>query len=60
MKKWFYSKTVWFNVVSTIVTATAWALGELPDGSNAVVIIVFINTVGNMILRLLTNTKLVK
>ena len=60
MKKWIYSKTVWFNVISTVVTATAWAMGELPDGSTAVAVLVFVNTIGNMILRLLTNTQLVK
>jgi len=59
MKKWWTSKTVWFNVISTIVTASAWAMGELPDGSTAVAVVIFVNTIGNMILRLLTNKPIV-
>ena len=56
MKKWYKSKTVWFNIVSGAVMAASEAarLGIDPKVAGIVVV------VGNIILRIMTHDGLEK
>lgn len=62
MKKWWKSKTVWYNVAMTLL-AIANELApvvDLMDGERAEVIrayLVIASSVGNIILRTVTSTK---
>ncbi len=51
MKNWYQSKTVWFNVVMTIIDILALAADLKIGGSAAVVYLGFAQGIGNIILR---------
>lgn len=57
MKKWFESKTVWFNIIGLIVAAAGEFTNAFPSGQVAK-IAGFVLTIGNIILRLLTHTAI--
>ena len=50
-KKWYYSKTVWFNVVLTLVDIIALASDLHIGGETAVLYLAFAQGIGNVILR---------
>ena len=57
MKKWFQSKTIWFNAVLFVVPLVVDGLTSLslpPDVLAAVV------AIGNVILRIVTNASIEK
>ncbi len=47
-KVWFKSKTIWFNIITAIVTGAPLLAPALPISAPVMVVI---NVVGNMILR---------
>lgn len=51
-KKWFASKTVWFNIITFVLAVLALpeTLAILPEGSFQVLALV--NALGNLLLRL--------
>lgn len=56
MKKWWKSKTVWFNVVTGIIVIADQLSGKaIPVEVSAVIV-----SVGNVILRLITNKAVTK
>ena len=55
MKAWYQSKTVWFNIVGLLVAAAGEFSQAFPTGKVAE-ISGFVLTVGNIFLRLITNT----
>ena len=57
MKKWYHSKTMWFNVVGLIVAAAGEFSNAFPSGEVAK-ISGFILTIGNIVLRLVTSTTI--
>jgi hypothetical protein len=59
MKKWYESKTLWFNIIGLLVAAAAEFTTAFPSGAIAEVS-GFILTIGNIILRLITNTTINK
>ncbi|MBL1322173.1 MAG: hypothetical protein COA63_014110 [Methylophaga sp.] len=66
MKKWYQSKTMWFNTLAQVVTILTVVLQYLDqlgltDAQTAVLAITFniIVTVGNQILRKVTKTGLI-
>lgn len=59
MKPWYRSKTFWFNVVTLIVAiATLAADPSLVKDMNVVAGAAGVVTVGNIILRMLTDTAI--
>ena len=52
-KKWYESKTVWFNVLGLIIAAAGELTNAFPSGQVAK-ISAFVLTIGNIILRLMT------
>ena len=58
-KKWYHSKTVWFNVIGLLVAAAAEFSNAFPGGDVAK-IAGLVLTVGNIILRLITTTTIAK
>lgn len=59
MKKWYLSKTVWFNVITGIV-AIAGELSNTFKISKNPEIWAGIISVGNIVLRLITSTTIAK
>jgi len=57
MKKWYESKTMWFNIIGLIVAAAGEFTNAFPTGQVAK-IAGFILTIGNIILRLLSTTPI--
>ena len=53
MKKWYQSKTVWFNAITALV-AIAGELTNTFPASKHIEIFTTIVTVGNILLRLIT------
>ena len=53
MKKWYQSKTVWFNVISAAVTIASELTNVFPASKHPEIFTTVI-TVGNVLLRLLT------
>jgi hypothetical protein len=51
MKKWYRSKTIWFNIVSTIIYGIETFAGT---GFISPEVAVFILTIGNATLRIIT------
>ncbi len=52
-KKWYESKTVWFNVIGLLIAAAGELTTAFPAGQVAK-ISAFVLTIGNIILRLMT------
>jgi len=59
MKKWYQSKTVWFNVLTAVVTL-AGELGNVFPITKHPAIYTAIVTVGNVFLRLITTQQISK
>ena len=53
MKKWYQSKTVWFNVIMAAVTVSTELSNTFP-ASQHVAVFTTVATVGNIFLRLIT------
>lgn len=60
MKKWFNSKTIWFNLLSVVATSTGWFIGVLTGHPYLVVSLVLLNAIANMVLRFSTKTSITK
>jgi len=56
-KKWYLSKTLWFNIIGLVVAAAGEFTNAFPSGQVAK-IAGFVLTIGNIILRLLTHTAI--
>ena len=58
MKKWYLSKTLWFNVVAVAVfIASAFGYADfIPDAD----VLAIVAAVLNLVLRLVTNDKLTR
>ena len=56
-KKWYLSKTLWFNIIGFIVAAAGELVQSFPTGEVAK-IAGFVLTIGNIILRLITNVPI--
>lgn len=62
MKKWYKSKTLWFNVATVLIAAgnelaPLLELMEAEAAESARVLIIMASSVGNTVLRIVTNTK---
>ena len=57
MKKWYESKTMWFNIIGLVVAAAGEFTNAFPAGQVAK-IAGFVLTIGNIILRLLSTTTI--
>lgn len=57
MKKWYQSKTLWFNIIGLVVAAAAEFSNAFPNGQVAKIAGIVL-TVGNIILRLITTTAI--
>lgn len=55
-KKWYKSKTVWFNTLSAVILAVNELTGKLIPNEIGLTVV----TLGNLILRLVTNTSISK
>lgn len=51
MKKWYQSKTVWFNIVTTIVGVVTFLQGQ-PTFAEFAPWLVLVAGIGNLILRI--------
>ena len=58
-KKWYQSKTVWFNIATAAVTVASELTNTFP-ASQHVAVFTTIATVGNLFLRAISNTTLTK
>jgi hypothetical protein len=56
-KNWFASRTIWFNLLSAVVSL-AIALQAFPVPEWALGVLGVVVTGGNMLLRLVTNTRI--
>lgn len=56
-KRWWQSKTVWFNAIGLLVAAAAEFTNAFPSGQVAK-IAGFVLTVGNIILRLISSAPI--
>ena len=56
-KKWYLSKTLWFNIIGLVVAAAGEFTNAFPSGQVAK-IAGFVLTIGNIILRLLSHTAI--
>lgn len=60
MKIWYKSKIIWFNVISGIILITnELIINNTHEQLDIANIVVAINTIGNILLRLITSTSLV-
>lgn len=57
MKKWYESKTMWFNIIGLAVAAAGELIQAFPSGQVAK-IAGYILTIGNIILRLKSHTSI--
>jgi len=57
-KKWYASKSVWFNVISLVAGISGWGAGTLTTSPGVVCILVIIQAVGNLLLRKMTTTAI--
>lgn len=59
-KKWWKSKTLWFNIVSGVLLAleSNMQLIQQAVGENAYLVMLLVNIVGNAVLRALTKESL--
>lgn len=57
MKKWYESKTVWFNVILTLVEVIALASDLHIGGEAALLYLAFAQGVGNVVLRVWFTNK---
>lgn len=59
-KKWWRSKTLWFNIVSGVLLAleSNMQLIQQAVGENAYLVMLLVNIVGNAVLRALTKESL--
>ena len=62
MKKWYKSKTLWFNLLMASLTAVeaSFSLFEYIVPGNIYVIIVTSLAIGNAVLRVISDSKLIK
>lgn len=58
MKNWYQSKTLWFNILTTLVAVIGEVTKTLPLNAGTTKIFGIILVVGNMLLRLVTNTAI--
>ena len=60
MKKWYESKTLWFNVLALVVAvASGFGFAEFDPDPNIISIAAGLVAFINLILRLLTDKKLI-
>lgn len=59
-KKWWKSKTLWFNIVSGVLLAleSNMQLIQQAMGENVYLVMLLVNIVGNAVLRALTKESL--
>lgn len=63
MKKWYNSKTIWLNLISLLIAITGLISEDLlksfgiTNATNYLIVIGFINGVGNVILRLFSTSQ---
>jgi hypothetical protein len=57
MKKWYESKTLWFNILGLIIAAAGELSTAFPSGQVAK-ISAFVLTIGNIILRLISTKSI--
>lgn len=63
MKKWYNSKTIWLNLVSLLIAVTGLINEDLlkslgiTNTTKYLIVIGFVNGVGNMILRLFSTSQ---
>lgn len=59
-KKWWRSKTLWFNIVSGVLLAleSNMQLIQQAMGENVYLVMLLVNIVGNAVLRALTKESL--
>lgn len=62
MKKWYKSKTIIFNVLITVllVAEQSFSLLQSVLGESVYGVVLFTLTIGNVILRTVTNTSVVR
>jgi hypothetical protein len=59
-KRFFLSKTIWFNVISIVAGVSGWGAGTLTTSPGLVCTLVIIQAVGNLLLRKMTTTAITK
>lgn len=59
MKKWYQSKTVWFNILGLVI-AIAGELSSMFPAGNVAKIAGIVITIGNVLLRFVTTTTISK
>ena len=57
-KKWYASKTVWFNVLSLVAGVSGWGAGAMTEYPGVVCVLVIIQALGNLALRKMTTTPI--
>jgi hypothetical protein len=57
MKKWYQSKTVWFNMISLVAGVSGWGAGTMTSYPEIVCVLVIIQALGNLVLRRMTSTS---
>ena len=60
MKPWYQSKTIWFNIVTTLVAIIGQVTNAIPFSENAMKIFGTILAVGNIALRYLSTSTALK
>ena len=58
MKKWYQSKTLWFNILTAAVAVIGQVTNTIPLSASAMKIFAVVLAVGNMLLRLITTTSI--
>jgi hypothetical protein len=59
MKSIFASKTIWLNAVTMVATGAGFFAGSLSSHPDLVCWLVLIQSLANVVLRLMTNTAIV-
>jgi hypothetical protein len=59
-KGWLASKTMWFNVLTLVVSGATWGAGALTAHPDFVCVLVIVQAVGNLILRRFTSVPIGK
>jgi hypothetical protein len=59
-KKWYTSKSIWFNVISLVAGVSGWGAGTMTSYPEIVCALVIIQAVGNLVLRRMTTTAVTK
>lgn len=62
MKKWWKSKTVWFNIATALIAAgnelaPLLQIMETATAESVRIVLIMASSTGNMVLRIVTSTK---